>query len=58
MFSEINKEATVFGLFLVNASFLASWVFLSFVVVRFWPTSWNYCFASIGATILTQYLPY
>ncbi|TNV72061.1 hypothetical protein FGO68_gene7770 [Halteria grandinella] len=56
--AEINKEATLFGLWLVNASFLFSWVFFSFVVVRFWPTNWNYCFTSVGASILSQYLPY
>ncbi len=32
---EINKEATVFGLWLANLSYLASFVFFSFVVFRF-----------------------
>ena len=56
--SEIVNEATLYGLWLVNASFLISWVFFSFVVVRFWPTSWNFSFASLAASVLSQYLPY
>jgi len=38
--SEINYEATLFGVFLVNLIHLASFIFMSFVVVRFWSTNW------------------
>jgi hypothetical protein len=37
---EINKEATLYGLWLGNITYLISFVFMSFVVFRFWSTSW------------------
>ena len=35
---EINQEATLYGLWLVNAIYLISFVFMSFVVFRFQTT--------------------
>jgi hypothetical protein len=36
----INKQATFFGLYISNASYLGSFVVISFVILRFMSTSW------------------
>ena len=51
--SEINYEATFFGLWFINLLHLATFLFMSFVVLRFWNTTWYaislYC---LGITML------
>ncbi len=37
---EINFEATTFGLWFVNLTYLACFTFFSFIVLRFLSTSW------------------
>ncbi len=36
---EINFESTLFGLWFVNLAHIMSFVFMSFVVCRFWSTT-------------------
>jgi len=36
----INKQATFFGLYISNACYLASFVIISFAILRFMSTSW------------------
>ena len=38
--NEINAEATKYAVWVCNLSHLAAFVFMSFVVIRFWPTAW------------------
>eukprot|EP00347_Sterkiella_histriomuscorum_P011174 403373465 len=54
--SEINYESTFFGLWFINLVYLASFVFFSFVVVRFWSTGLNYYGSTIGAAALTNWI--
>lgn len=54
--SEITYEATLFGLWFVNLAYIASFLFMSFIVLRFSSTGLNYYGSTIGTVFLTQWL--
>ena len=65
---QINKEATLYGLWVSNLSYLTLYVSISFGLFRCMSTRWyardvimlfrNYWLTTLSSVIMTQYLPF